>query len=271
MYPTFLARFQLPHSTKDLVHQMLLQHLHLPGLTRYTHASHLQSILVRTYLDHKALTPALRSTQSPPSPTLLTFETNPTYTCGRREVNTITEEQKEYLRCNGAAEFHPALRGGQTTFHGPGQLTAYLVLDLLTHGLKPSSYVRFLEKSVIETCASYAIRAFTTENPGVWTSDEDKIASVGVRLRRNVSSHGVGLNVSTDLKWFERIVACGLVGKRTTSFEKEGVRECTVEAVARLLAEVMATILNGVEGVSQIEETDALKAGDGEPSVDKVR
>lgn len=63
-----------------------------------------------------------------------------------------------------------------------------------------------------------------TENPGVWTTSDDKIAALGVHLRRNVTSHGVGLNVSTDLEWFERIVACGLEGKRTTSLLQEGVK-----------------------------------------------
>lgn len=80
-----------------------------------------------------------------------------------------------------------------------------------------------LEKSVIATAARYGVEAFTTENTGVWTSEEDKLAAVGVHMRRNVTSHGVGLNVSTDLGWFGRIVACGLEGKRATSLEKEGV------------------------------------------------
>ena len=239
---------------------MLLRHLHLQGLTRYTHTSLLQSILVRKYLDYKALPLDVRSSKPIPSPTLLTFQTYPTYTCGRREINTITEDQKEYLHYNGAAEFHTALRGGQTTFHGPGQLTAYLILDLLSHELKPSTYVHFLEDSVIDTCAHYDVKAFTTENPGVWTTEEDKIASVGVHLRRNIASHGIGLNVSTDLKWFGRIVACGLVGKRTTSLEKEGARGLGFEGVANLLAEIMGKKLKDVEDVFQIEEGDILPA-----------
>ena len=247
---------------------MLLRHLHIQGLTRYTHTSNLQSILVRNHLDYKASPLSLRSSKPIPSPTLLTFQTYPTYTCGRREINTITEEQKDYLRCNGAAEFHTALRGGQTTFHGPGQLTAYLILDLLSHGLKPSTYVGFLEDSVIETCAQYDVKAFTTENPGVWTTEEDKIASVGVHLRRNITSHGVGLNIGTELKWFDRIVACGLVGKRTTSLEKEGVTGLKVEDVANLLAEIMGRRLKDVEDVVQIEESDILPVEDGEAGFD---
>ncbi|MCJ1393586.1 hypothetical protein MMC18_006461 [Xylographa bjoerkii] len=246
---------------------MHLRHLHLPSLTPYTHASHLQALLVRHHLDHKALPRPLRLSAPTPPPTLLTFQTHPTYTCGRREIPTITPEQIAYLRAGGGAEFHPALRGGQTTYHGPGQLTGYVILTLDAHRLKPATFVRFLESSVIETCKTYGVRGFTTENPGVWTSEEDKIASVGVHLRRNVASHGVGLNVTTDLKWFERIVACGLVGKRATSLEKEGVEGASVEDVAGVLAQCMTEGLENVDTVKKIGEDDVLalqnEAGEG--------
>lgn len=108
--------------------------------------------------------------------------------------------------------------------------------------------MQFLEDSVIDTVGRYGVRGFVTENPGVWVSEERKIASVGVHMRRGVSSHGVGLNVSTELGWFERIVACGLVGKRATSLRAEGVH-VGVQDVAGVLAEVMAHGLEGVVGV----------------------
>ena len=111
---------------------------------------------------------------------------------------------------------------------------------------------------MIETCKSYGIKGFTTENPGVWTSEEDKIASVGVHLRRNVASHGVGLNVTTDLKWFDRIVACGLVGKRATSLQKQGVTRVSVEDVAEVLARRMAEGLENVDAVKTIIEEEVL-------------
>lgn len=101
-----------------------------------------------------------------------------------------------------------------------------------------------------------------TANPGVWTSEEDKIASVGVHLRRGVASHGIGLNVSTDLGWFDRIVACGLVGKKATSLEKAGVHAVEVADVAVVLAECMGERLDGVEGVERIEENDVLASSD---------
>jgi len=86
----------------------------------------------------------------------------------------------------------------------------------------------------------------------VWTSPEDKIAAIGVHMRRNITSHGVGLNVNTDLGWFERIVACGLEGKRTTSFEREGVAGEGVESVAGVFVEEVGERLEGVEGVDRV-------------------
>ena len=107
---------------------------------------------------------------------------------------------------------------------------------------------------MIGTCAAYGIEGFTTENPGVWVTEEDKIASVGVHLRRNVASHGVGLNIATKLAWFDRIVACGLVGKRATSFEKMGVKpKGGVEEVGRVLAGIMARHLEGVQGTKEVD------------------
>lgn len=147
-------------------------------------------------------------------------------------------------------------------------MTAHLVLTLKQHNLRPRSYVRFLEDSVIQTVARYGIKGFVTENPGVWITEERKIASVGVHMRRGVSSHGIGLNVCTELGWFERIVACGLVGKRATSLRAEGVEGVGVGEVAAVLAEVMAGGLEGVEevrgmDVGEVEGMEGLGVGEG--------
>ena len=237
---------------------MHLRHQHIVNPIDYVYPSRLQDSLVRQRLDYKVLSPTLRAQAHNPAPTLLTFQTTPTYTCGRREVSTISSEQIAHLRNNGTAAFHTAQRGGQTTFHGPGQLTAYLIVDLREHKLTPRCYVRFLETSVIETCKRYGISSFTTENPGVWVSDGEKIASVGVHLRRNVTSHGIGLNISTDLSWFDRIVACGLPDKKTVNFEKMAVRGKGVDEVGGIFAEVVAEGMEGVEGVEKIELAEDL-------------
>ncbi|TVY36851.1 putative octanoyltransferase, partial [Lachnellula occidentalis] len=133
-------------------------------------------------------------------------------------------------------------RGGLTTFHGPGQLVLYPILDLKSirspkypKGLGVRDYVCLLEHSTIAVLAKWDIEAKRTANPGVWVEvysaeenaygeevekmEEKKIAALGVHLRRNVSSYGVGLNVYTDLRWFERITACGARGARGDEYE----------------------------------------------------
>lgn len=119
--------------------------------------------------------------------------------------------------------------------------------------MTPRDYVCLLEKSLIATCARYGIKAMTTEHTGVWTSPDDKIAAIGVHMRRNITSHGIGLNVNTDLWWFDRIVACGLEGKRTTSFQKMGVEGETVESVGKAFVDEFGQRL----GIEEVEEVDA--------------
>jgi lipoyl(octanoyl) transferase len=230
------------------IRQKLL-HIHLPGIVPYATAARLQESLVSRFLASKP-----PSNAPAPPPHIITAEFQPVYTCGRREVGTVSAQQQDYLRANGRAEFVEAMRGGQTTFHGPGQLVAYPILDLRTHKLTPRNYVCLLEKSLIATCANYGIRAMTTEHTGVWTSPDDKIAAIGVHMRRNITSHGIGLNVNTDLWWFDRIVACGLEGKKTTSFTKEGVEGKSVEAVGRDFVQEIGDRLQGVEGVERVGE-----------------
>ncbi|KAL5118365.1 hypothetical protein ACEQ8H_003714 [Pleosporales sp. CAS-2024a] len=233
----------------------LLRHIHLPGIIPYQRAGALQELLVSRFLASKA-----RSHGAAPQPHVITAEFTPVYTCGRREVGHVSVEQQEYLRAGGKADFVEAMRGGQTTFHGPGQLVAYPILDLKRHHLSARCYVDLLEKSVMATCAKYGIAAKTTENTGVWTSDDDKIAAMGIHLRRNITRHGIGLNVNTDLWWFDRIVACGLPGKRATSFTDQGVAGKSVEGVGRVFVAELRERLQGVPELETVdeEETNAL-------------
>lgn len=233
------------------VRQGLLRHIHLPGPIPYHRPASLQEHLVSRFLASKS-----PSNSPSPAPHIITAEFTPVYTCGRREVGNVSEEQQEYLRADGKADFVEAMRGGQTTFHGPGQLVAYPVVDLRTHRLSPRCYVAMLEKSLIATCARYGIRAMTTENTGVWTSEDDKIAAIGVHMRRDITSHGVGLNVNTDLWWFDRIVACGLEGKRATSFAKQGIEGEDVEGVGKSFVDEVAERLDGVGGVEKIGDDE---------------
>ncbi|KAK6353446.1 hypothetical protein TWF696_005410 [Orbilia brochopaga] len=210
-----------------------LHHLNLP-LYHYGVASKLQSILFRLHLLYKAQQSRAPSTSgnsnapipllpAPPPPYLITAEFHPTYTFGRRE--RLSEPPKSLLEmaAEHAVTFAYAPRGGQTTFHGPGQLVAYPIIDLRQYNFTPRSYICFLEKTIINVLAreKYGIKGFTTDQPGVWTAHDRKIASVGVNLRRWVSSHGFALNVNPDLAMFEEIVPCGLDGVQMWSMERE--------------------------------------------------
>ena len=106
------------------------------------------------------------------------------------------------------------------TFHGPGQLVAYPILDVRGRKLGAGGYVRLLEAAVVATLEAFGVRGERVAGrPGVWVGGE-KIAALGVRISRGVSRHGLALNVSTDLEWFDLIVPCGIVDAGVTSLER---------------------------------------------------
>lgn len=196
-----------------------LHHLRLP-LTTYSHASKLQSILFNLHLLYKSSLSTSKPIPQPP-PYLITGSFQPIYTFGRREANKNPPKAVLDLLSDRSASIAYTPRGGQVTFHGPGQVVAYPIIDLKRHGLSPRCYIRELEKAIINVLNDYDIKAFTTDEAGVWVKDDRKIASVGVNLRRWVSSHGIALNVNVDLEWFKKIVACGLDGVEMWSMKKE--------------------------------------------------
>jgi lipoyl(octanoyl) transferase len=108
-------------------------------------------------------------------------------------------------------------RGGDITWHGPGQLVAYPILDLRSRGLRAADYVRHLEAVLIDTLAACGIRAEAVRGrPGVW-SDGAKVAAIGVSIRGGISLHGIALNVAPDLAWYNAIVPCGIADASVTS------------------------------------------------------
>ena len=114
-------------------------------------------------------------------------------------------------------------RGGEVTYHGPGQIVGYPILDLRAAGLGPLAYVRALEKTIISTLAELGIPATAEGRPtGVWVGDA-KIAAIGVRVSRGVTMHGFALNVNPDLSYFNHIVPCGIPGASVTSIAEQGV------------------------------------------------
>ena len=133
-------------------------------------------------------------------------------------------------------------RGGQVTWHGPGQLVAYVLLDMKRRGLGPRELVRLLEEAVIRTLAREGITAARRPGaPGVYVGPA-KIASLGLRIRRGCSYHGLALNVAPDLAAFRGINPCGYEGLAVTSLAALGVSRST-PVIAESLTQVLATLL----------------------------
>jgi lipoate-protein ligase B len=175
---------------------------------------------------------------------LIFVEHPPVITFGRRgeiEGPKNLLASSEYLQTLGVAVVQSD-RGGDVTFHGPGQIVAYPIVRLNDHTLSVGGYVHKLEAVVIATLKKLGIEAFTDEaGIGVWvresTDELAKICAIGVRIRRGVSMHGIALNVQTDLKYFDLIVPCGLQGKRATSLRKIlGHETPSIEQVKQILS-----------------------------------
>ncbi|KAG4301508.1 hypothetical protein PCK1_002221 [Pneumocystis canis] len=203
-------------TTRNMRH---LLYLPLRSPCTYKSVSILQESWVNLFLLNKK-NPEIY--KKPPA-LLLVTQFEPTYTCGRRESNHFTLSDIQFLETQSSAVFVKTSRGGQTTFHGPGQIVGYLILDLGDFQITPKHYVYQLESSLLAVCKTFGLTAIRTEHRGVWISPTRKIASIGLHLRRHITSHGIALNVSTDLRYFDKIIACGLVDKEMTSFERENV------------------------------------------------
>jgi lipoyl(octanoyl) transferase len=157
----------------------------------------------------------------------------------------------EVLADLGVAVFE-AGRGGDVTYHGPGQLVAYPIIDLRPDRCDVHRYVRDIEEVMIRVCAGYSVRAERIAGlTGVWVGDR-KIGAIGIRISRWITSHGLALNVSTDLSRFDLIVPCGIAGRGVTSLEREVGRGLDLtEVESRLIAE-FGDVFGRQVGVSQV-------------------
>jgi len=207
--------------------------LHL-GVVDYGTALRLQETLVE-----------LRKQERVPN-VLLLLEHPPVITLGRNAKPSNIVASREFLATKGV-EVVEINRGGDVTFHGPGQLVAYPIFDLRSFSPKLGAvdYVRKLEEVLMRTCAQYRIETQRIKGmTGVWTtttqaelpgSGERKIAAIGVHISRGVTSHGFALNVSTDLEYFKLIVPCGISDKPVTSIEFETGERLPIEEVLPLV------------------------------------
>ena len=157
------------------------------------------------------------------------LEHEPVYTIGRtRDRSSLREAEERGL---------PVIevnRGGQATYHGPGQLVGYPILDLNDYGRDLHVYLRAIEEALIQACAAAGIGTTRREGlTGVWVG-ERKIASIGVGVRHWISMHGFAINVAADLAGFAQIVPCGIAGVTMTSVSLESDRSWDVEEFAEL-------------------------------------
>lgn len=166
---------------------------------------------------------------------LLFVEHPPVFTLGKSgDISHLLTSEAELNR--KGVTFYKINRGGDITYHGPGQIVGYPILDLDNFFTDIHKYLRFLEEMVILTLAEYGIVATRSDGEtGVWigvgTPFPRKICAMGVRASRWVTMHGFALNVNTDLGYFDHIVPCGIKGKGVTSLQAELGREISIEEV----------------------------------------
>jgi lipoyl(octanoyl) transferase len=179
---------------------------------------------------------------------LLLLEHEPVYTIGRTPDRSSLSATGRIGRgaLDGAHLPHPLFsinRGGQATYHGPGQLIGYPIIDLRRCGKDLHKYLRWLEQLLIDLLANYNIAAQRRESlTGVWVENR-KIASIGVGVRHWITMHGFALNVGGDLSAFAHIVPCGINNVAITSMEKETNKSFTVVDVARAVEKLASDLI----------------------------
>jgi lipoyl(octanoyl) transferase len=191
---------------------------------------------------------------------VLFVEHLPVITFGRRPGVARNLVASEEQLAKLGVEVVQSDRGGDITFHGPGQVVAYPIVRLNGHGLSVGAYVHGIERAVVATLADFGIAAAADRNAvGVWTDDDGtsaKICAIGVRIKRGVSLHGLALNVETNLQYFNLIVPCGLVGRPVTSMRKLlGERTPSIKVVKQSLARHVNAWLSGPRVEPEISTT----------------
>jgi lipoyl(octanoyl) transferase len=176
---------------------------------------------------------------------LLLLEHPPVITLGVKTRNDRSHvvASAETLDEEGVEIFESG-RGGDVTYHGPGQLVGYPIIDLRPDRCDVHRYVRDLEEVLIRVAAEFGVAAGRSPGlTGVWLGDE-KLAAIGVRIAKWVTSHGFALNVSTNLAHFNLIVPCGIAGKGVTSLERLTRRSVDMDEVADVTANVFASLFD---------------------------
>ena len=196
------------------------------GICRFAWLGTVEYLRARAFQD--TLVRRIHAGDSPD--TLLLLEHPHVFTRGRlgRDEHLLTPDEE--LAAKGVA-VHYTDRGGQITYHGPGQLVVYPIVNLREWSGGPLQYVRTLERVIVETVSDFGIEAHTEQGlTGVWTQG-GKIAAIGVKISRGVAFHGLSMNVTTDLSWYRHIVPCGITDRPVTSMSAELAESVDLEAV----------------------------------------
>lgn len=201
------------------------------GIKPYGEVLAYQEQLFNTNLDAKAKQQATINT-------LILCEHPPVYTLGKsgKSQNILVG------RDNLNAELFHVTRGGDVTFHGPGQLVVYPVLDLDTLSVSVTRYIHNLEEIIIRSIATYGIQGERKLGaPGIWIDAETararKIGAIGAKVSRHITMHGLAVNVNTELHWFSKIVSCGLANMGVTSLQQELQKPVDMEEFKKVFLE----------------------------------
>jgi len=179
---------------------------------------------------------------------LFLVEHNPVVTLGKHAKSANVLMPEDMLAERGVKVYHIE-RGGDVTYHGPGQLVAYPLIDLEKHHLGVKDYVNLLEESVIQTLAEYGIEGKRVAGAsGVWigtgTPSERKICALGVKCSRFITMHGLAFNINTDLSGFKLINPCGFIDKGVTSLSLELGHTCNMHEIKQRLSMHLTSLLN---------------------------
>ncbi len=179
-----------------------------------------------------------------PEDIIYTVEHNHVYTLGKSGSRDHILLSEEEMAAKGIS-YYEIDRGGDITYHGPGQLVVYPIIDLNNYYKDTHRYLRDLEEVVIRTLAELGITGTRDEEfTGVWVGEE-KICAIGIKVSRWITMHGIALNVNTELEYFDKIIPCGIFHKGVTSIKKELKKEADMNGVKKL-------ILNNFDAVFEL-------------------
>lgn len=213
------------------------------GTIEYAQAWHQQEEIFNKILETKKLGQSTEALQK-----VILCEHPHVYTLGKSGAENNLLVNQAFLD-SIQATFFKTNRGGDITYHGPGQLVGYPILDLENYHLGLKDYVHLIEESIIQTIAEYGIMGTRLEGAtGVWldvgTPQVRKICAIGVKASRYVTMHGYALNVNTDLSYFNHINPCGFVDKGVTSIQKELQKDVAMSEVKRVFERCFVGLLN---------------------------